>query len=77
MCNFKIWLTKKYYSKNIDSPDYDYWCNRMAQAYNEGEERTLITILDDWAEGLIYLSSSEQIVLKADLDDLKYEVDAK
>lgn len=74
MCDFKIWLTTKYYSKNIDAPDYDYWCNRMAQAYSEGEERTLITILDDWAEGLIYLTPSEQIILQANLDELQRDV---
>ena len=50
MYKFKRWLTDKYYSRNIDAPDYDYWCNRMAQAYAEGEESALITILDDWAE---------------------------
>lgn len=77
MCDFKIWLTIKYYSKNIDAPDYAYWCNRMEQIYSEGEISTLITILDDWADGLIYLSPSEEIILKADLDDFKYEVEAK
>ena len=75
MCEFKIWLTTKYYSKNIDVPDYDYWCERMAQAYNEGEESTLITILDDWTEGLIYLSPSEQVVLQANLDEFQRDVD--
>lgn len=74
MCDFKIWLTKKYYSKNIDAPDYDYWCNRMAQAYSEGEISALITILDDWAEGLIYLTPSEGIILKANLDEFQRDV---
>lgn len=75
MCDFKIWLTTKYYSKNIDAPDYDYWCNRMAQAYSEGEVAALITILDDWAEGLIYLTPSEQIILQTNLDEFQRDVD--
>jgi len=74
VCDFKIWLTKKYYSTNIDSEFYDYWCNRMAQAYSEGEVATLITILDDWTEGLIYLSPSEGIVLQANLDEFQRDV---
>lgn len=71
MCDFKIWLTTKYYSKNIDAPDYDYWCNRMAQAYSEGEERALITILEDYDDGLIWLSPSDFIVLKANLNEVE------
>lgn len=74
MYKFKRWLTDKYYSRNIDAPDYTYWCNRMTQAYGEGEESALITILDDWAEGFIYLSPSEQIILQANLDDLQRDV---
>lgn len=74
MYKFKRWLTDKYYSRNIDAPDYNYWCNRMAQAYSEGEERALITILDDWAEGLIYLTPSDEIVLKANLDEFERDV---
>lgn len=71
MCDFKNWLTAKYYSKNIDAPDYNYWCNRMTQAHCEGEVAALITILDDWTEGLIYLTPSEEIILKANLDEVK------
>lgn len=74
MYKFKRWLTDKYYSRNIDAPDYTYWCNRMAQAYSEGEESALITILDDWAEGFIYLSPSDQIVLQANLDEFQRDV---
>lgn len=74
MYKFKRWLTDKYYSRNIDAPDYDYWCNRMAQAYAEGEECALITILDDWAEGLIYLSPTEEIILQANLDEFQRDV---
>ena len=70
MYDFKIWLTSKYYSKNIDELDYSYWCERMAQAYNDGELSAAITILDDYNEGLIYLTPSEEIVLKANLDNL-------
>lgn len=70
MCDFKRWLTTKYYSKNIDSPDYIYWCERMAQAY-DNEPLALCTILDDWAEGLIYLTPSEQIVLQANFDEIQ------
>lgn len=69
MCDFKIWLTKKYYSKNIDAPDYDYWCNRMAQAYSEGELSAATTILEDYDEGLIWLSLSDLIILKANLEE--------
>jgi hypothetical protein len=68
MCEFKIWLTSKYYSKNIDAPDYDYWCNRMVQAYNEGEYSTAVTILDDYNEGLIELSPSDAIIINAFVD---------
>lgn len=71
MCDFKIWLTTKYYSKNIDAPDYNYWCNRMAQAYSEGEISALITILEDYDDGLIWLSPSDFIVLKANLDGVE------
>lgn len=74
MCGFKIWLTDKYYSKDIDSQDYPYWHERIVQAYYEGDESALITILDDWAEGLIYLTPSEQIVLKVNLDELQRDV---
>lgn len=74
MYKFKRWLTDKYYSRNIDAPDYTYWCDRMAQAHSEGEESALITILDDWAEGLIYLSLSEQIILQANLDEFQRDV---
>lgn len=70
MCDFKRWLTNKYYSKNIDAPDYTYWTERMAQAY-DSEVSALITILDDWAEGLIYLTPSEEIVLKANFDEIE------
>lgn len=69
MCDFKIWLTKKYYSKNIDAPDYDYWCNRMVQAYSEGELSAATTILEDYDEGLIWLSLSDLIILKANLEE--------
>lgn len=74
MCDFKRWLTAKYYSKNLHDSDYTYWCERMAQAHSEGEESALITILDDWAEGLIYLTPSEQIVLQANLDEFERDV---
>lgn len=74
MYKFKRWLTDKYYSRNIDAPDYAYWCNRMAQAYSEGEESALITILDDWAEGFIYLSPSEEVILQANLDEFQRDV---
>lgn len=43
----------------------------MAQAYNDGELSAAITILDDYNEGLIYLTPSEEIVLKANLDNLQ------
>lgn len=69
MCDFKIWLTKKFYSKNIDAPDYDYWCNRMVQAYSEGELSAATTILEDYDEGLIWLSLSDLIILKANLEE--------
>lgn len=69
MCDFKIWLTKKFYSKNIDAPDYDYWCNRMMQAYSEGELSAATTILEDYDEGLIWLSLSDLIILKANLEE--------
>lgn len=74
MCDFKRWLTNKYYSKDIDSQDYSYWHERIVQAYYEGDESALCTILDDWAEGLIYLTPSEEIVLKANLDELQRDV---
>lgn len=76
MYKFKRWLTDKYYSRNIDAPDYNYWCERMAQAY-DSEISALITILDDWAEGLIYLSPTEEIILKANLDEFEKEVEDK
>lgn len=69
MCDFKIWLTKKYYSKNIDAPDYDYWCNRMVQVYSEGELSAATTILEDYDDGLIWLSLSDLIILKANLEE--------
>lgn len=68
MCEFKIWLTSKYYSKNIDAPDYNYWCERMAQAYNDGELSAASTILDDYNEGLIELSPSDAIIINAFVD---------
>lgn len=74
MYKFKRWLTDKYYSRNIDAPDYDYWCNRMAQAYAEGEESALITILDDWAEGFICLTPTEEVILQANLDEFERDV---
>lgn len=74
MYEFGRWLKDKYYSKDINSQDFSYWHERMAQAYYEGEESALITILDDWAEGLIYLTPSEQIILKANLDEFERDV---
>jgi hypothetical protein len=46
----------------------------MAQAYSEGEERTIITILEDYDDGLIWLSPSDFVVLKANLDEFKRDV---
>lgn len=69
MCDFKIWLTKKFYSTEIDSEFYDYWCNRMVQAYSEGELSAATTILEDYDEGLIWLSLSDLIILKASLEE--------
>lgn len=68
MCEFKKWLQLKYFKTNIDEPDYHYWCNRMAQAYNEGERNTAITILEDYNEGLILLSPSDSIILQSWID---------
>ena len=67
MCDFKIWLETK-----LDGSDY--WNNRAMEAFFESETLALITILDDWAEGLIYLTPSEEIVLKANLDELQRDV---
>ncbi len=67
MCDFKIWLTTK-----LDGSDY--WYNRILQAYSEGEERAATTILEDYGEGLIYLTPSEQIILKANLDEFQRDV---
>ena len=67
MCDFKIWLMTK-----LDGSDY--WNNRVMQALFESETLALITILDDWAEGLIYLTPSEQIILKANLDEFERDV---
>lgn len=62
MCDFKIWLKTK-----LDGSDY--WRNRMVQALTESEVAALTTILEDQAEGLIQLSPSEEIILKANLEE--------
>ena len=62
MCDIKIWLKTK-----LDGSDY--WLNRMAQAYSEGERSAATTILEDYDEGLIWLSPSEEIILKANLEE--------
>lgn len=67
MCDFKIWLTTK-----LDGSDY--WNNRILQAYSEGELSAATTILEDYGEGLIYLTPSEQIILKANLDEFQRDV---
>ena len=67
MCDFKIWLETK-----LDGSDY--WNNRAMEAFFESETLALITILDDWAEGLICLSPSEQIILKSKLDEFEGNV---
>lgn len=68
MCDFKKWLQLKYFKTNIDSELYHYWCDRMAQAYNEGERSAAITILEDYNEGLIWLSPSDSIILQSWID---------
>lgn len=69
MCDFKIWLKTK-----LNDSDSTYWQNRFVQVFTESEVAALITILDDWAEGLIYLTPSEKIVLQANLDEFKRNV---